>query len=88
MSEVKKKVAKLDQDKMEDVKGGIPYEEPGIIPLDEPIVVVTPGTGEDPTATTVVEPRGCFDGYHDADSCLPGHGAVNACGDGYSVVYN
>jgi len=87
MSEAKKKVAKLGQDKMEDVKGGIPYDEPAIIPLDDPIVVVPTVPGEDPTTGTITD-KSCTAGWHNREgSCFDGHGNVGACGNGFSVVY-
>jgi hypothetical protein len=94
MSEAKKKVAKLGQDKMEDVKGGIPYEDPTIIPLDgvtvtvppgeDPTVTVTPPTGEDPATTTTID-TGCVEGHRNQRSCFTGHGALYACSVGISI---
>jgi hypothetical protein len=88
MNEEKKKVAKLDQDKMEDVKGGIPYDEPALIPLDD-AVVVEPGEPGDPGGVIVVGTgTTCADGSSvTGGSCLSGYRNVGACGNGYSVVY-
>jgi len=100
MNEEKRNVAKLDQEKMEDVKGGIPYDEPALIPLDEP-VVVDPGDPGDPGGVIVVGTGSncesgysnlggsCVEGNSNRDgSCMSGDSNRNGvCGPGQGVLF-
>lgn len=85
MNEEKKKVGKLDQKTLEDVKGGIPYEDPGLIILDEP--------GEEPPPEEPGAPIGdqsCKDGFSNLGSggCTNGYTNLGAggCGHGDGVL--
>jgi hypothetical protein len=88
MSEEKKKDGTLDQNKMEDVKGGIPYEDPGLIALGEVVVVPgEPGDPGDPGDVTTTGTGGCYPGIGNIKGgCGPGQNNTgqdgSSCGDG------
>ena len=72
MSEAKKKAAKLGQDKMDDVRGGIPYEDPAIINIGEPVI---PGEPGEPIPVGAPDPNSkCWEGSINLGSggCFPG----------------
>jgi len=86
MSEAKKKVVKLDQDKMDDVKGGIPYEDPAIINIGEPVIPGEP----DPLAAPDPDSK-CWEGSVNLGSggCIPGgFNGGGGCVPGGNIMEN
>jgi hypothetical protein len=73
MSEDKKKVVKLIEDELKEIKAGMPYEKPGLVDFEGSALACTGGSG------------GCTDGIGGCDN---GGGCGNGdfCDNGGGVV--